>query len=327
MKEYKWGILAPGNIANKFAQGLASIPNAALYAVGSRDLARAQSFATKHGFQKAYSSYEELASDPEVDIIYIATPHPQHEAAALLCLGSKKAVICEKPFAASAVQVAKMAECARQNKVFLMEAMWTRFLPSIKKVRELIADGAIGGVRHVNAEFCFRAGVDPKSRLFAPASAGGALLDVGVYNISFCSMIFGKQPDRVQSYMNIGSTGVDETSSVLLSYDGGESAFAFSAIRLNTPQDASIYGEEGYIRLPGYWGGDTVILANKDGVQELKLPFDNGGFQFEAMEVMDCLDKGLLESPVMPLDESLAIIRTLDKIRSDNNLRYPFEID
>jgi len=325
MKDYKWGILAPGSIANKFAQGLSAIPNAVLYAVGSRDLGRAQAFANKYGFKKAYGSYEDLAKDPDVDIIYVATPHPQHEEATITCLNNGKPVICEKPFAATAAQASRMIECARKNKVFLMEAMWTRFLPSICKTRELIASGAIGNVRHINADFCFRAGVNPDSRLFAPKSAGGALLDVGVYNISFCSMIFGKQPDRIQSYMNIGSTGVDETASALLSYSGGESALLLSAIRLNTPQDAVIYGEDGYIRLPGYWCGNTVLLYNKDGAQEIKFPFDSGGFQFEAMEAMSCVDKGLLESPVIPLDESLAIMKTLDKIRHDNNLRYPFE--
>ena len=325
MKDYKWGILAPGTIANKFAQGLAAAPNAVSYAVGSRDLSRAQTFADKYGFKKAYGSYEELAKDPEVDIIYVATPHPQHEEAVLTCLSNGKAVVCEKPFAVNAAQASNMIECARKNKVFIMEAMWTRFLPNICKVRELIADGAIGKVRHINADFCFRAGVDPNSRLFAPASAGGSLLDVGVYNVSFCSMIFGKQPSNVQSYLNIGSTGVDESASVLLNYDEGETALLVSAIRLNTPHEAVIYGEEGSIKLSPYWCGDTILLNNKDGTQEIQLPFENGGFQFEAMEAMSCLDKGLLESPIMPLDETLAIMKTLDKIRYDNNLRYPFE--
>jgi len=325
MKDFKWGILAPGSIANKFAQGLGAIPNAVLYAVGSRDLGRAKAFADKYGFKKAYGSYEELAKDPDIDAIYVATPHPQHEEAVVTCLNNGKPVICEKPFAANAQQAQRMIECARKNKLFLMEAMWTRFLPHICKTRELIADGAIGKVMHVNADFGFRAGVNPDGRLFAPGSAGGSLLDVGVYNVSFCSMIFGKQPDCVQSYLNIGSTGVDETASALLSYSGGESALLLSAIRLNTPQEATIFGEEGSIKLTPYWCGDTVRLFNKDGAQEIKLPFENGGFQFEAMEVMSCLDKGLLESPIMPLDESLAVIQTLDKIRSDNNLRYPFE--
>ena len=325
MKNYKWGILAPGNISHKFVKGLTAIPNAELYAVGSRNLERAQNFANQYGFQKAYGSYADLVNDPDVEIIYVATPHPQHEEAVIKCLNKGKAVICEKPFAANLAQATRMAECARKNKVFLMEAMWTRFLPTICKVRELIADGAIGKVMHINADFCFRAGIDPNGRLFAPNSAGGSLLDVGVYNISFCSMIFGKQPDRVQSYMNIGTTGVDETASVLLSYNEGGSANLLSAIRLNTPHDASIYGEEGFIKLPGYWCGNTVLLSNKDGYQEIKLPFESSGYQFEAIEVMECLDKGLLESPVMPLDETLNIMKTLDKIRGDNNLVYPFE--
>ena len=325
MKDYKWGILAPGSIANSFVKGLLTLPNAVLYAVGSRNLERAQDFANQYGFEKAYGSYEKLAKDPEIDIIYVATPHPQHEEATILCLSNGKPVICEKPFAVNAAQASRMIACARENKVFLMEAMWTRFLPAICKVRELIAEGAIGNVRHVDAAFCFRADINPESRLFAPHAAGGSLLDVGVYNLSFCSMVFGKQPAGVQSFLNIGSTGVDETSSVLLSYQGGESALLLSAIRLNTPHDAAIFGEEGYIKIPGYWNGDTLLLHNKDGEQEIKLPFESSGFQFEAMEAMTCLDKGLLESPIIPLEESLAILKTTDKIRSDNKLRYPFE--
>ena len=325
MKEYKWGILGPGGIAHKFMRGINAIPNAVPYAVGSRDLDRAKSFADQYGLKKAYGNYDDLAKDPEVDVIYVATTHPHHEEAAIKCLSNGKAVICEKPFAANAAQAERMIECARKNKVFLMEAMWTRFLPHICKTRELIANGAIGKVMHVNADFGFRAGVDPSGRLFSPWTAGGSLLDVGVYNVSFCSMIFGKQPDNVQSYLNIGSTGVDETASVLLSYDGGQSALLLSAIRLNTPQEAVIYGEEGSIKLTPYWCGDTIRLNNKDGAQEIKLPFDDGGFQFEAMEVMSCLDKNLLESSIIPLDETLAVMKTLDKIRYDNNLRYPFE--
>jgi predicted dehydrogenase len=307
--------------------GLGELPNAVAYAAGSRDLAKAENFAKKYGMKKAYGSYDELAADPEIDIIYIATTHPQHEEAAIKCLNAKKAVICEKPFSANAAQAARMIECARANKVFLMEAMWTRFLPHIQKTRELISEGAIGAVRHISADFGFRAGVDPKGRLFSPETAGGSLLDVGVYNISFCSMIYGEAPESINSKMTVGSTGVDEVVSALLGYKGGKSAFSLSAIRLNTPQEAAIYGEEGSIKLTPYWCGDTIALNNKDGFKEIKLPFGGGGFQYEAQEVMNCLDKNLLESPVMPLDETLAVMKSLDKIRYDNNLRYPFESD
>ena len=327
MNDYRWGILGPGNIAHKFMMGLGALPNAVPYAAASRDLGKAEAFAGKYGMKKAYGSYDALAADPEVDVVYIATTHPQHEAAAIKCLNSKKAVLCEKPFAANAAQAQRMIDCARENKVFLMEAMWTRFLPHIKKTRELIAEGAIGKVRHINADFAFRAGVDPKGRLFSPDTAGGSLLDVGVYNISFCNMIYGETPETVRSAMTIGETGVDETASALLCYAGGKSASVFSAIRVNTPQEATIYGEEGSIRLVPYWCGDTIVLNNKEGKNEIKLPFGDGGFQFEAAEVMACLDSGLLESPTMPLDETLAVMKIADKIRYDHNLRYPFESD
>jgi len=155
--------------------------------------------------------------------------------------------------------------------------------------------------------------------------AGGSLLDVGVYNLSLCSMVFGTRPDRVQSHMYTGAAGVDETAAALLGYGEGRSAHVISSIRLNTAHEAAIYGEQGYIKLPSYWCGDTVLLSGKDGLREIKLPFEATGFQFEAMEVMACLEKGLAESPVMPLDETLAIVETMDKIRLDNHLRYPFE--
>ena len=346
MKKIKWGILGPGNIAKRFTSGLAALPDtAAAYAVGSRDIGRARAFADAYGFERAYGSYAELASDPDVDIIYVATPHPQHAEAAILCLNAKKAVICEKPFAATARQAAQMIECARANGVFLMEAMWTRFLPTICKTRELIAGGAIGKPLHVCADFGFRADVNPNGRLFDPNAAGGSLLDVGVYNISFASMILGAQPKRVQSHLAIGNTGVDESASIILSYGGGRSASLYSAIRVSTTHDAAIYGEEGYIKLPAYWHGDTVLLKSSaagwsegegggkgegegegnGGDREYKLPLESTGFQYEAAEAMSCLEHGLLESPVMPLGETLAIMELLDGIRFENNLRYPFE--
>ena len=323
MGKCRWGILAPGTISNKFVAGLKVIPDAELYAVGSRDKGRAEEFAKKYGFRKAYGSYAELAADPSVDVIYVATPHPFHEEAAILCLNNKKAVICEKPIAVNAAQAERMIQCARKNNVFLMEAVWTRFLPTVCKARELLASGAIGKVRLVCADFGFRTEVNPEGRLFAPALAGGSLLDVGIYNLSFCSMIFGKQPDHIQSRMIIGSTGVDEETSLLFGYKEGQSAQLFSAIRLSTPQEAKIIGEEGRIELPDYWHGNTLKLFDKNGMKVFELPFEASGYQFEALEVMRCLDKGLKESPVMPLDESLAGMKTSDLIRKENKLRYP----
>ena len=325
MKKYKWGILGPGSIARRFAEGLKHAPGAELYAVGSRDKGRAQKFASEFGFKKSCGSYEELVSDPDVDVVYVATPHPQHEEHTVLSLNHKKHTLCEKPFAVNAAQAGRMVKCAEDNGVFLMEGMWTRFFPTVVKARELIKGGAIGNVRHVSADFGFRTSVNAEGRLFAPAAAGGSLLDVGVYNVSFCSMVYGKQPVNIRSQLDIGETGVDERASALFGYDSGETAFVLSAIRLNTAHDAVIYGEDGYIKLPAYWHGDTVILSNKDGPREFKFPFESTGFQFEASAVMECLNKGLLECPAMPHAESLAIMGTLDEIRAAHGLRYPFE--
>jgi len=325
MKKYNWGILAPGNIANNFAKGLKEAPDAVLCAVGSRDIGRARKFADEYGFKKTYGSYDELAADPDVDIIYVAPPHPQHMECAITCLKHKKPVVCEKPFAVNEAQAAKMIACAKENDIFLMEGMWTRFLPSICKLRELIAGGAIGIVKHINADFGFRAGISLDSRLFAPDYAGGSLLDVGIYNISFSNMIYGSQPRGIQSQMTIGETGVDETTSALLDYGEGQTAFVLSSIRLSTAQDATIYGEEGYIKIPSYWHGKKLTLSNKDGLQEFDFPFEASGFQFEAMEAMSCLEKGLKESPIIPHCETLETIKTLDKIRAAHGLKYPFE--
>ena len=323
MHEYKWGILAPGNISHKFVQGLSVVPGAVKYAVGSRDKNRAETFASQYGFKKAYGSYQELVNDPDVDIIYIATPHPQHEDAAILCMNNKKAVLCEKPVSVNAQQTERMIKCARENNVFFMEAMWTRFLPTVCKARELIANNEIGNIRLINASFGFRSEINPEGRLFSLSAGGGSLLDVGIYNLSFCSMLYGKQPDRIQSDMTIGSTGVDEETSLLLGYEGGKKAQLTSAIRLGMPQDAVILGENGRIELPDYWHGNILKLYNENGMKEFSLPFEATGYQFEAIEVMQCLSEGHTESKIMPLDESLAVMQTSDRIRKDNDLVYP----
>lgn len=325
MKRVKWAILGPGRIAVQFARGLQLLPEAQRYAVGSRDAGRAEAFAREYGFEKAYGSYEELVADEAVEAVYVATPHPMHVEAVLLCLEHGKHVICEKPFAVNAAEAARMIEAARSRKLFLMEAMWTRFLPGVRKAVALIREGAIGQPRHVAVDFGFRAEVDPQSRLFAPALAGGSLLDVGVYCLSFLSLVFGQQPERIQSHLSIGATGVDEAATALLNYGGGRSAFMLSAVRVNTAQEAIIYGDAGSIRLPEFWHAQHLLLKNADGEQPFHLPFEGFGFQFQIQEVMDCLSRGETESAIMPLSETLAILQTMDSIRFQNKLRYPFE--
>lgn len=323
----RWGILGTGNIARQFARGLSVLPDAQLVAVGSRAAATAEAFGKEFGVSHCHGSYEALVQDADVDVVYVSTPHQMHRPNTLLCLEAGKPVLCEKPFAINALEAADMVEAARNAKLFLMEAMWTRFLPVIDKVREWLAAGAIGEPRMVNADFGFRAEVDPESRLFNPQYGGGALLDVGVYTISFASMVFGTTPQRCAGFAHIGDTGVDEQASMVLGYGRGQTASLTCAVRVNTPQDAVIVGTNGTIRVhPPFWKATTATLSVTDKDEEtVTLPHRGNGYEYQAIEVMRCLREGLTESEVMPLDETVAIMLTMDQIRSQWNLKYPME--
>jgi predicted dehydrogenase len=322
----RWGIIGTGRIAGVFAEGLRELPDARLMAVGSRAQPSADAFGETHGVARRYSSYDAVAADPEVDAIYIATPHSAHAENTVMCLRAGKAVLCEKPFAINARQAAEMVAVARERRVFLMEAMWTRFLPALVRVRELLAQGALGEVRMVTSDFGFRTGVNPKSRLFDPALGGGGLLDVGVYPVSLASMVFGGEPERIASLADIGETGVDEQGAAILGYGPGRMVIAWTAVRTNTPHESTIIGTEGTIRIERpSWAATKLTLVRQGGEERIDLPFPGNGYQFEAAEVARCLRAGRLESDVMPLDESLAIMRTLDRIRAQWGLTYPME--
>lgn len=267
-----------------------------------------------------------LANDPDIDAIYVATPHPMHAENSILCLEAGKAVLCEKPFAINARQAAEVIRVARAKKVFLMEAMWTRFLPIIVKVREWIRQGAIGEPRMVSADFGFRAGVNPEGRLFNPHLGGGGLLDVGIYTVSFAAMVFGPHPDRVTSMATLGETGVDEQAAIILGYPGGELALLSTAIRTSTLHEARVIGTDGTILLhPAFWKGERATLKAGGKEETVELPLTGNGYNYEAAEVGRCLRAGELESPTIPLDETLAIMQILDQIRAQWNLKYPME--
>ena len=322
----KWGIIGTGNIAHVFARGLQALPDAALHAVGSRSQESADKFGDEFGLARRYASYEDVANDPDVDAIYISTPHHLHRDNTLLCLAAGKPVLCEKPFAINAAQAAEMIDAARAKRVFLMEAMWTRFLPIIVRARELVAEGAIGEVRMLQADFGFRTQVNPQGRLFNPDYGGGALLDVGVYTVSFASALFGA-PSRIAGLAHLGETKVDEQGAMILGYPGGELAVLSTAIRTNTPQEAAIIGTEGSIRIHApWWASKTLTLRlPKQDDQVIELPFEGNGYIHEAAEVARCIRAGKLESDIMPLDETLSIMQTLDRIRAVWGLRYPME--
>lgn len=328
MDKIRWGILAPGRIARKFVTGLKSLPDAELAAVGSRDLGRAQAFAKEFGAARAYGSYEELARDPGVDIVYVASPHTGHCAHTLLCIEQGKAVLCEKPFTVNAREAARVIEAARQRSVLAIEAMWTRFLPTFRQAREWIAAGRIGRVRMVMADFGFDAPFHPHTRVFDPALAGGGLLDVGVYPISFASMAFGgAEPDRVTGLADVGQSGVDEQAAMVLGYGAERLAVLACGVRTQTPQVAHIIGSEGEIEFPYPCWKSTVVrlLRTKEEPVTREVPHPCNGFEYEAQEAMRCLREGLKESPLMPLDETLGIMRTMDRLREQWGVKYPGE--
>ncbi len=321
----RWGILSTGNIAHQFAKGLGDLPDTELVAVGSRSQEGADAFGDEFGVPNRHSSYEALAADPEVDAVYVGTPHPFHKDNTLLCLAAGKAVLCEKPFALNLGQAREMVAAARAHETFLMEAMWTRFLPHMVKLRELLAEGAVGELRMLQADFGFRAAFDPEHRLFDPALGGGALLDVGVYPVSLAHHLFGP-PVEVKSFGNLGATGVDEETAVVMSHGAGQLALLAAASRLQTPHLAVLSGTEGRVELKNWWY-PTDLTLHRDGrePETVRVPCPLNGYNYEALEVNACLRAGKLESDLLPLSETLEVMKTLDAVRAGWGLRYPNE--
>ncbi len=303
-----------------------ALPDAELTAVGSRSADAGADFAQRFGARRSHASYAGLANDPDVDIIYIATPHSGHYPNARLCLEAGKGVLCEKPFTLNATQARELVLFARERRLFLMEAMWTRFLPALAETRRLIAEGAIGDLQFLIADFGFRKEFDSQHRLFDPERGGGALLDVGVYLASLASMLFGP-PAQITSLAHIGPSGVDERAALLFGYEGGRFAQLTTAITADTPQEATIVGSAGSIRLQSPWWKATGLAVSRHGQQPYALdaPYLGNGYTHEAMEAMRCLRTGEIESPLLPLDETVAVIETLDRVRADWGLRYPGE--
>ena len=326
METIRWGILAAGGIAGALAYAINHTEGAELLAIGSRDQAKAEAFGDRFQIPRRYGSYEALVADPDVDIVYVSSPHPFHYENMRLCLEAGKHVLCEKPFMLNAEQTASIIKLAREKKLFAMEAMWTRFLPSIFKVRELIAEGAIGDVVQVQASFNFSANYDPEHRLFNLKLGGGALLDVGIYPLAFASMILGK-PQQIRSLTTLGKTGSDENSTVIMHYAGGQLAILSAGLRASNLRSASIGGTKGAILLPDDFFRAEYIILHPEGGEKVRhdFPFRANGYEYEVEAINDCLRAGQLESALMPLDETLALSQQMDEIREDWGLVYPGE--
>ncbi len=326
MSRVRWGVLGAGSIAGRFAEALAALPQAETLAVGSRSGDTADRFAEAHGFPRAYPSYEKLAADPDVDVVYVATPHPFHAENAELCLRAGKAVLCEKPFTVNAAEARRLVGLARERGLFLMEGMWTRFFPLMGRLRRMLSEGALGEPRMLTVDFGFRAEMDPASRLFDPKLGGGAMLDVGVYCVSFASMVLGR-PIRGTGLSHLGETGVDEQFAATLEHGEGRLSAITAGTRTASPHEATVLGTEGYARIHSPWWQPDAMTISRPGREDevVREPTEENGFRYEAAEVMRCLRAGEVESQIMPLDETVSVMETMDEIRAAWGLRYPGE--
>lgn len=323
-----WGILATSGIAEVFTEDLKLLPDARVTAVASRSGERARAFAEKHGIPNAHGSWYDLAADDDVDIIYIANTHDGHYAAARHCLENGKAVLCEKPFTVNLAQATELIDLARSRNLFLMEAMWMRHNPAIRRLHQAVTDGLIGEVTSVNATFGLAGGFGPEHRLRNPDLAGGALLDLGVYPLALSQLILGK-PATIQASATLTPEGVDATTGMVLGHDGGAIATLACSITSDMPIVASVNGTGGHVTLPAPFFRPTRYLVGRGGGENepevIDVPHDGTGYVHQAVEAMRCLRAGLIESPIVPWRSTLDIMATMDEIRARIGVRYPGE--
>ncbi|MFI9290775.1 Gfo/Idh/MocA family protein [Streptomyces gardneri] len=322
----RWGILATGGIAERFTTDLQTLDDAEVVAVASRTEASAKTFADRFGIPRAYGEWAGLFADEDVDVVYVATPHHAHREAAGLALEAGKAVLCEKALTLNAREAEELVALSRDRGLFLMEAMWMYCNPLVRRLAELVRDGAVGEVRTVQADFGLQGPFAADHRLRDPAVGGGALLDLGVYPVSFAQLLLG-EPDSVQAHALISPEGVDLNTAMLLGWDSGASALLSCSLVADTPLTAAVTGTLGRIEVPrGFFFPERFTL-HRDGrePEEFLAGDDPHSFRHEAAEVMRCLRAGATESPLVPLEGSLAVMRTLDAVRDRVGVRYPSE--
>ncbi|AXG77551.1 Gfo/Idh/MocA family protein [Streptomyces paludis] len=328
----RWGVLATGGIAERFAADVRELPDAEIVAVASRSDASAKAFADRFGIPRAYGEWAALVADEEVDIVYVATPHSAHRAAAGLALAAGKPVLCEKAFTLNAREAGELVSLARERGLFLMEAMWMYCNPVIRRLAELVRDGAVGEVRTVQADFGLQGPFAPDHRLRDPALGGGAVLDLGVYPVSFAQLLLG-EPDRVQADALLSPEGVDLNTGMLLGWDTGATALLTCSVTAGTAATATVTGTAGRIDVPGGFFTAERFVLHRDGAEPEEFTADASstggggmhGLQYEAAEAMRCLRAGETESPLVPLEGSLAVMRTLDAVRDRIGVRYPVD--
>lgn len=322
----KWGIMALGTIAEKFAYTLQQKGEGRLYAVASRSLEKAEAFASKYGDVKYFGSYEELCNCKEVDAIYISTPNNMHFENCRQALEAGKHVLCEKPFTTNTQQAKELYSLAEEKGLFIMEALWIYHLPLLKKAAELVAKGEIGDVNYVRADYGFTAEGARRERKFLSSLGGGALLDVGVYNLAFAKMIYRKDPVNIKTDRILNEYGTDSFGTLLADYGDNKFAALTSAIGIKMPTEGVIYGTKGKIYFPNYQKAEYMKITYNDGTEkEYNAPFEINGFEYQIEEAEKCILSHLQESPNYPHQESIGIMQSLEDIRKLWGMKFEFE--
>lgn len=325
IKVINWGVIAPGRIAHRFARGFSAIEDGKIFAVASRNVERAQSFSEQYHVEHIFECYDDVINHPDIDAIYIANPHRYHHEIAKQCLLAGKAVLCEKPLTVTASQSIELFAIAKEQNVFLMEAVWSRFLPCWKHVKEWLDAGLIGDVQLLRSTFGFQPTKDKTDRLFDINLAGGALLDTGIYNIALSEFVLGQQPNKIYSSVQIGDTGVDERCSVTLDYGHVTSQFTCSFLSI-LDNEFHITGEKGTIVVDGdFWDAKTATLTTNAGeVLKCSKPQKASGFEYQVEEVHRCLRKGQIISDNMSPEVTIANMRIMDQILEEAGITFPF---
>ena len=321
----KFGVIGAGRIANVFATSMKVTSNGQLQAVASRNLKRAEDFKEKYGFEKAYGSYQALYEDSSVDCIYVATPHGLHYEQMMEILDYGKHILCEKPFTLNHKQAQAVFKKAKEKKLFVMEAMWTRFLPVIKAVKQKVDEGMIGTIKHLEATFHFNPEKNNEDRLFKRELGGGALLDIGIYPITFANLFLGR-PNEVSSEVRMYKTGVDLEETITYHYDTAQAVLKASLDK-EDKRDAVIIGSKGTIIVPRFWEAQKAMVydTNNHLLETIEYKHEAAGFEYEIQEVINCIQNGKLESGIMPASETIEILKQMDNLRQSWGLTYPQE--
>ena len=317
----KWGIVGPGKIANKFAKCIKNVEGACLYGVASRNKEKGEDFAKTYDIPVVFSSYEEMAQNKDIQAIYIATPHPFHYSCAELFLKNKKHVLCEKPLCVNEKQAKQLYACAKENNAFLMEAMWTRFLPAIQEAKKMVEEGVIGDVLSLQADFCYRTQNPELSKVYKNEMAGGGLLDVGVYGLHFAQTFIGEKIKSIDSVANV-EQGVDLHTVVNIKYENGAIATITSAININKPASAYVYGTKGYIYFPCFFSAQDFYIDINGKREHIVKNSLGEGFEEEIIEANNCINAGKTESDILPVNETIRIIQQMDYVRQNIGVKY-----